>query len=154
MRLKWAIGTLLASMCGVQPVAAESVVMSMPIAVVAIYPGDPLTASLFEEKRVRVSRRAVGSYYADVDRIVGKVAARAIAPGSAVALNAVREPHVFKEGARVRIVYQAEGLEIRAQGIALQAGVVGMPVNVRNADTGTVVRGTVGGDGSVVLDSD
>jgi flagella basal body P-ring formation protein FlgA len=77
------------------------------------------------------------------------VAKHILPAGSAIPVNALREPYVFKEGERVELSFTSGDLAIRGFGIALQPGVVGQAVKLRNPETGIVVTGVVQADGSV-----
>lgn len=147
-------------MLGVLPLAypgaaaAERVSVSMPVALVAIHPGEVVKAELIAERNMLTSPQLARSYYQTAEEVVGKVAQRVLPAGRAIPLNALREPYAFKEGARVSIVFAMGGLDIRGVGIALKPGVAGMTTEVRNPDTGIVVRGVVHADGSVRLGAD
>ena len=57
--------------------------------------------------------------------------------------------HLVTIGARVRLVFQEDGLLISTYASALQNGSVGDFVTVRNLDSGITLGGTVAPDGSV-----
>jgi flagella basal body P-ring formation protein FlgA len=123
----------------------------IPVPKVTIYPGETLTADKLGELKVVVRERAAGLYHLSREGVVDKVARRTLRAGAAIPANALREPYVFKDGQRVDLVYGSGALSIRASGIAIEPGVVGAVVGVRNMDTGVVVRGLVQPDGSVQL---
>jgi flagella basal body P-ring formation protein FlgA len=68
-----------------------------------------------------------------------------------IAINAVREPYLVNQGKAVLVVYETRGLTITSQATALESGSVGDDVNLRNNDSGLLIRGTVASDGSVRL---
>ena len=88
----------------------------------------------------------------DRQALVGKVARRTLLPGQPVPVNAVRDPYLVNHGqglaGRVR---QRAGLTITTQAIALQNGVAGDVVTLRNPDSGVIIQGTVERDGTVRL---
>lgn len=145
------VGLWLSLLSGMTPAAAEAAATMLPVAVVTIYPGDEIREDLLAERQVRARRSLTRSYFGSLDGLVGKVAARVIPAGKAIPLNAVRDPYVFKDGARVVLVFGGGALTITGAGQAMQPGVVGTFVDVRNLDTGVVVRGEVQSDGSVRL---
>lgn len=147
--LKLILGMLVAAVMMPTAARAQDDRIEIPVAVVTIYPGDEITAELLVERAVRNRRVLTRSYFGSMDGLVGKVAARVLPAGKAIPLNAVREPHVFKEGARVMLRFGSGALSITSAGQALQPGVVGSFVDVRNLDTGIVVRGEVQADGAV-----
>ena len=70
-------------------------------------------------------------------------------PGVPIPMNAVTEPNAISNGARVRVVFQQDGLDIETYAIALQAGRVGQVISVRNPDSGMTISGVIQADGSV-----
>lgn len=79
---------------------------------------------------------------------VGQVAARSLVAGQALRQSMVRPPHLFKNGAQVRVLAQGPGYAITASGQAMGAGAVGQSVRVRMAN-GKIVSGLVNEDGTV-----
>ncbi|MEO8652365.1 MAG: flagellar basal body P-ring formation chaperone FlgA [Hyphomicrobiaceae bacterium] len=122
---------------------------AMPVPTVTILQGDVLAEELVGEERFVADEKALRNYFTSRQAVVGKVARRVLPKGHAIPINALREPHLFKEGERVVLVFKTGGLSIEASGVALQPGVLGSQVNVRNADTGVVIRGLVQSNGSV-----
>lgn len=120
-----------------------------PVPSVAIMVGETLRDELIVERRLVANAVALRTHHRTREAVVGKVARRPLAAGAAIPLNALREPLAFKEGDRVSIEFSAGGLSIRATGIALQPGVVGQSIRVRNPDTGVVLSGIVRSDGGV-----
>lgn len=148
MRAWVGMATLLA-MTPVQQALAQVLQVTVPLAAVTIYPGDVVKRELLQERTISVRSSLAKSYFTSHEELVGKVAVRVLPTGKAIPLNAVRDPHVFKEGQRVTLNYGDGGLAITGAGQALQPGVVGRTVNVKNLDTGIVVRGEVLADGTV-----
>jgi flagella basal body P-ring formation protein FlgA len=108
-----------------------------------------LAEDLIDEQPVVASARALKHYSTSRQAVVGKVARRVLLKGHAIPISSVREAYLFKEGERVALVFRDGGLSIEASGVALQPGVLGSPVNVRNSETGVIVRGVVQSNGSV-----
>lgn len=123
--------------------------VTMPVPTSTLYQGDVLSEEVLGEQRFFPSASQLPAYYASREAVVGKVARRVLPAGHAIPINALREPYLFKEGERVSLVFTTGGLNIEASGIAIQPGVLGTMVSVRNADTGVVVRGIVQADGRV-----
>ena len=128
---------------------AQSSAVALPVPSSTIYQGDVLSEELLTEERFVANQRQLAAFHTSRDAVIGKVARRVLPAGHAIPINALREPHLFKEGERVAIVFTQGGLSIEASGIALQPGVLDNMVSVRNADTGVVVRGFVQANGSV-----
>jgi flagella basal body P-ring formation protein FlgA len=123
--------------------------VTMPVPTTTLYQGDVLTEDMLTEQRFFPSASQLPAYHTSREAVVGKVARRVLPAGHAIPINALREPYLFKEGERVSLVFTAGGLSIEASGFAIQAGVVGSMISVRNADTGIIVRGIVQADGRV-----
>lgn len=121
--------------------------LALPI--VTIYPGDIIRREQLVEREVPSRQNVYKAYHMSAEAIIGKVAVRVLQVGKAVPLNAVRDPYVFKEGQRVTLVFSEGGLVITAAGQAVQPGTIGQSVNVKNLDSGIVVRGLVQADGTV-----
>jgi flagella basal body P-ring formation protein FlgA len=129
--------------------AASPGATSIPVPTVTILQGDVVSEELLVEQSVVASEKVLRNYFTLRDAVVGKVARRVLPRGHAIPINALREPFLFKEGERVVLVFTTGGLSIEASGVALQPGVLGSLVSVRNADTGVIIRGLVQSNGSV-----
>lgn len=122
---------------------------SIPVPTVTILQGDVVSDDLLVDQSVVASEKVLRNYFTAREAIAGKVARRVLPRGHAIPLNALRDPFLFKEGEKVVLVFTTGGLSIEASGVALQPGVLGSQVSVRNADTGVVIRGHVQANGSV-----
>lgn len=146
-RLLIGIGTLAATS---MPAVANGILVPVPS--VTVRAGDVIVNSAIDYRKLIVNEAAARSYVLAREQVVGKVARRSLPAGAAIPLNAIREPWLFKDGERVAIQFASGGLNIRGAGVALQPGVVGELINVRNIDTGVNVRGIVQPDGSVQVE--
>ena len=113
-----------------------------------IYPGDIIRDQMLTDADFP-DATASGAYASNRSMLIGKVARRTLLPGQAIPTMAVAEPRLVTIGARVRLVYQEDGLLISTYASALQAGGVGDFVTVRNMESGITIGGTVAADGSV-----
>lgn len=144
----------LAPFCG--PVAAGETAPDgnvLPVPSVTIYPGDAISNVLIVDRTFPTN--AVASRFGVVtDRaaVVGKIARRTLLPGAPIPANAVMEPRLVTNGARVKVVFSEGDLEITTYGAALQAGAAGDLVAVRNLESGLTISGVVQPDGSVRVD--
>jgi flagella basal body P-ring formation protein FlgA len=120
-----------------------------PVPAVTISAGDMLSDELIVERKLAANAAALRMYHTSRAGIAGKVARRTIPAGSAIPVNALRDAYVFREGERVTLELAIGGLSIRGTGVALQPGIVGQTIRVRNIDTGVIVSGVVRSDGSV-----
>ena len=115
-----------------------------------IYPGDMITQDMLVETPISAQNN-VGPIALASEDIVGMMAGRTLLPGLSIPMSALRPPRVVRAGAAVSMVYIDSGLVITAPGDALQDGVVGQMVKLRNEDSGVTVTGRVRADGSVLV---
>jgi flagella basal body P-ring formation protein FlgA len=83
--------------------------------------------------------------------VVGMMAVRTLLPGLSIPLAALSPPRLVRAGATVKMIYIDGGLTITATADALQDGVVGQTVKLRNEDSGITVSGRVRADGTVLV---
>ena len=131
--------------------AAQSTVAPSPK--VVIYPGDIIADDALTEVTLDGSTPG-GPFAISRDEIVGKAATRTLLPGRPISLRAVDNPRLVRNGHEVRLLYVDGGLTIMTTGSALQDGVVGDIVKVRNLDSGVTVGGEVRADGAVMVKGD
>ena len=130
---------------------AETLAFSFPVPAVTLRAGDVISEELIMDRKLFANEQALRTHYTSRAAVIGKVAKHVLPAGSAIPVNAVREPYMFKEGERVELSFASGGLAIQGFGVALQPGVVGQAVKLRNPETGIVVTGVVQADGSVSL---
>lgn len=120
----------------------------VPVPVATIYPGDQITADMLVEREfVQLARTQ--TVLRSMTSLIGKVARKTLLPGQPILADGVRAPHVIKQGVAVLMKYESGGLTITGRGVPLRSAVVGETVELRNPDTGAMVRGLVNDDGSV-----
>jgi flagella basal body P-ring formation protein FlgA len=115
---------------------------------VTIYPGQVIEGGMLAQHSVR-SNMVVATTVQSAELIVGKVAKRTLLPSQPIDANALREVYTVTQGQAALLVYASGTLRITSTGLALQSGGPGDVVSVRNVDSGRIVRGRVGPDGSV-----
>lgn len=101
-----------------------------------ILPGDLRT------KRIQTSRHA-GSYFEDRSELVGLQTRRNIRPGQILGHQHVTQREVVSRGQRVTILAENGSVVIRMQGEALENGILGDRIRVKNTSSGRVVEGEV-----------
>lgn len=124
---------------------------ALPVPTITIYPGDVIKDGWLVDRDTAVTSPARGNFVASRDVVVGKIARRTLLPGAPIPLNAVSDPKIVSNGAKVRIVFEEGGLTIVTYGAALQDGGVGELISVRNLETGITISGIVQSDGSIRL---
>ena len=145
-RLAGMIAGVLAVCAGA--VAARAAGIELPVPKITIYPGDAITAELLGVKLFNQAADKL-PVIRSAGEAVGKVARRTLVAGKPIPVIFIRDAEVIKQGKPVRVVFSEGPLTISGLAVALQSGGVGDVLSLRNVDSGTVIRGTVQGDGSV-----
>ncbi|MGM0554386.1 MAG: flagellar basal body P-ring formation chaperone FlgA [Pseudomonadota bacterium] len=99
-------------------------------------------------KRIQTSRHA-GSYFEDPQEVIGQQTRRHIRAGQILGTQHVTEREVVARGQRVTIQAENGSVSIRMRGEALEGGIVGERIRVRNGSSGRVVEGVVQPAGQV-----
>ena len=121
----------------------------LPVPSVIIYPGDTIKEAFLVDHDFTSDPPVQGSMIDSHAALVGKLARRTLLPGMPIPLNAVGDPNAVTNGAKVRVVFEQDGLIIETYAAALQSGSVGQVISVRNLDSGLTIAGTIQPDGSV-----
>lgn len=137
------------ALAAVFAIAQANAQEKLPVARIAIYPGDMIAESMLDERAYGLAPGSEALYARSRDMLVGKVARRTLLPGQPIPAIAVDNPRIVNVGAQIKIVFLEDGLQIVAYGIAQQAGGIGDFVRVRNQDSGLFISGRVQSDGSV-----
>lgn len=108
--------------------------------------GERLTAAdiSLEERDVSMLRDTV---YRDPARAEGMALRRTVTAGSPLTGQSVTEPVLIRRGDTVTLTAENEAVSIRHQGVALQDGVLGKRISVRNRRSDRVIQATVTGSG-------
>lgn len=85
----------------------------------------------------------------DAAPLVGMVLARGVAAGSLLDAGQLRQRTAVDQGQQVSIRVQRGGLQISMDGIALQSGITGALIQVRNLSSGKAIQARVVGPGLV-----
>lgn len=125
--------------------------LDLPVPRITIYPGDTIAADQLRDRAFVAASVTRSSVFDDRQAVVGKVARRTLLPGQPIPVNAIRDPYLVNQGKPSLVVFETGGLTITTQAVALQNGVVGDVVTLRNPDSGLIIQGTVERDGTVRL---
>lgn len=110
--------------------------------------GEELGPTVLEVQEREVTGLADGCFSA-IEQVAGMRLRRALGGGQVLTrLHAEARP-VVNRGEEVELVARGKGIEVSTEGIALEDGVVGARVRVRNAASGKVLYGQVTGAGTV-----
>lgn len=115
---------------------------------VTLYPGDGLGIHLFAATD---SRSAPDNLLREGFTLDGMVARRTLPAGHPVPLAALQSERIIRNGHRVTLVYEDEGLAISTVGQAMEHGGLGETIRVRNAQSGLIVSGRIVAPGRVAV---
>lgn len=107
----------------------------------AVPAGQPVSELDVEEADVELSRLPVGSWLAR-EQLEGKIASRALTPGTVLRQGDVRQPMTIASGDLVTIVLRGNGFSISGEGKALGPAAPGQSLRVQAA-SGKILQGTV-----------
>lgn len=141
----------LALVAGLVVLAPQSAISQQGHAVIptgTIFPGDVITRERVIEVEVTNPNLAPG-YAESIAAVVGKVSKRTLVAGRTIPVGDLRDPYAIQRGATIRITYSVGGMNLSASGTAVEDGMAGEVVRVRNRDTGVTVSGTAMQDGTV-----
>ena len=126
---------------------------SLLVPISVIYPGDEISAGMVAAQRFRVSDGAKSSYAQTPQDLVGKIARRTLMRGQPIPFAALRVKDVVVQGRTYALIYSSEFVKITGTGVPLQSGAAGDVINVRNPDTGVIVKARVAEDQSLVVEA-
>ncbi|QBR70692.1 flagella basal body P-ring formation protein FlgA [Beijerinckiaceae bacterium] len=139
---------LLTLASGSQLCAAET--HRLPVPGVTIYPGTIIRDAWLVDREFSADLESMIANAIETRAgVVGKVARRTLLPGSPIASSSVAEPKIVLLGAKIRLLFEEDGLAITTYGTALQSGSAGDLISIRNLGSGLIISGTVQTDGSV-----
>ena len=102
---------------------------------------------VIERGDLRMEEREIESranvYVTDFADIIGQVPARVIKEGTSITENMLQSPFVMEAGASITLLANHNGIQVRAEGVAMQRGRTGKIIRVRNAKSRKVLRGRV-----------
>lgn len=88
-------------------------------------------------------------YIENMQQVAGRTLARPLAAGSVLTPSALGGRDMVRAGDHVQVVAQLDGIEVRAEGVALGSGDNGARLRVRNEVSGRVVDAMVNAPGVV-----
>ena len=115
----------------------------------ALLRGDGLRATDVRVEQRDVTRLGYG-YIDNIDHLAGRTLSRALPANSVLTPEALGGRRMVRAGDHVEMIARLDGIEVRANGIALGSGDSGARLRVRNTDSGKVVDGIVQAPGQVI----
>jgi flagella basal body P-ring formation protein FlgA len=114
------------------------------------------SGAVLRAEDVRMARVRTALIHVEIARApaeaVGMALRRATLPDQPLPLGDLVHPALVRKGGAVRIVLDAPGLSVTAQGVALDAGALGDAVRVRNPTSLAVLQASVIGPDAVRLE--
>jgi flagellar basal body P-ring formation protein FlgA len=146
--VRWIAGlTLIASvMCG-GAIAEEPA--RFPVPATAIYPGDLIKEEMIIDRAFAPNMPGAAAFVSERPMAIGRIARRTLLPGQLIPINALEEQKIVTRGNVVKVVVEDGDLSIITYGSSLQSGSAGSLIQLRNLDTGVIIRGIIQPDGSV-----
>ena len=111
--------------------------------------GDGVSAADVHVEERDINRLGYG-YIENLEQVAGRSLARAAARGSVLSPGMLGGRHIVRAGDHVEVVARLDGIEVRADGVALGSGDNGARLQVRNVNSGKVVDAMVSAPGVVV----
>lgn len=115
----------------------------------ALLRGDGIGAADVHTEERDVTRLGYG-YLDNLDQIAGRSLSRAVARGTVLSPGTLGGRRMVRAGDHVQVLAQMQGIEVRADGVALGSGDNGARLRVRNAASGRVIDAMVSAPGVVV----
>lgn len=115
----------------------------------ALLRGDGISAADVQAEERDVTRLGYG-YIENFEQIAGRSLSRAMARNTVLSPAALGGRRMVRAGDHVQMLAQLDGIEVRADGIALGSGDNGARLRVRNANSGRIVDAMVSAPGVVV----
>ncbi|MBK3332484.1 flagellar basal body P-ring formation protein FlgA [Persephonella atlantica] len=109
--------------------------------------GQVISRSDVEIKKVEFEREII----TDISTVEGAVTKTFIKEGKPIKTFMIQIDYPVKKRDYVRVVYDRNGIKIEITGIALENGVIGQSIKVKNSSTGKLLRCRVIGRGTVLF---
>jgi flagella basal body P-ring formation protein FlgA len=116
-----------------------------------IYPGDRITDATLIERQLLVSPNNPPVFGEREEDLLGKFARRTLLPGELIPDMAVRSEDIVKQGRTYKLTYNSKYVSIVGVGVPMQSGATGEIINVRNPETGTIIKARVEPDQSLAV---
>lgn len=108
----------------------------------------PLDADAIRLARVDVSQLR-GGYYASEEEVAGQLMRRSVRAGTVLTNTMLKPPLLIKRGEKVIIHAKSGPIQVRMEGLALQAGALGEVIEVKNLSSSQVIEAVVVSPGVV-----
>lgn len=113
--------------------------------------GDIIEASDLQQNRLPVSRYQGGGI-SDEQLLIGKALVRRLSERSIIREQDVQEPRIIRSNDLINIRYEIPGLQVNAEGRALDEGWLGKTIQVLNLQSRKVVQARIASANEVVVE--
>lgn len=151
-RLCFAAAALLATCAAITVAHATEGGRTVFVPRAVIYPGDVITPETLVERKLLVRPNNPPVFGEDQGELLGKVARRTLLPGELIPGSAVRTQDLIKQGKTYKLTYETPFVSIVGVGVPLQSGSAGEIINVRNPDTGIIIKARIKPDQTLTVD--
>ena len=103
--------------------------------------GEVLKESDFVLRSIRVNR--AGIYASRASQALGRSLRKNLSQGEAIVLNLLAEVPIIERGKSVTILVQSAGITVKAKGEALESGILGDAIKVRNLASKAVLTAVI-----------
>lgn len=117
-----------------------------------IYPGDRITEANLIERQLLVDPNNPPVFGEREQDLLGKVARRTLLPGELIPEMAIRTQDLIKQGRTYKLVYSSKFVSIVGVGVPLQSGAAGEIINVRNPESGLIIKARIEPDQTLAVD--
>lgn len=147
------LGLALLAVCAIASgVRAEDPGRTVFVPRAVIYPGDRLTEANLIERQLLVDPDNPPVFGEREQDLLGKVARRTLLPGELIPDMAIRAQDLIKQGRTYKLVYSSKFVSIVGVGVPLQSGAAGEIINVRNPESGIIIKARIEPDQTLAVD--
>ncbi len=104
--------------------------------------GEILTASSLRLERMDAGKLGAG-YFTETNKVINLMARRSLTPGMVVMDSMVNKPILIKRGTLINLVARIGSMEITTTGQAMQNGIEGQLIRVKNINSTKIISGKV-----------
>ena len=107
-----------------------------------LVPGQPLTAADYRFEEQEVGTKGA-KFMGENDVLVGKVLSRSLSIGMPILRTMLKLPDIVQPGSPVTLISKQNGVAVKMEGVALEAGHEGEVIRVRNTASRKILRGRI-----------
>lgn len=147
------VGLVLLAACAIASAArAQDPGRTVFVPRAVIYPGDRITEANLIERQLLVDPNNPPVFGEREQDLLGKVARRTLLPGELIPEMAIRTQDLIKQGRTYKLVYSSKFVSIVGVGVPLQSGAAGEIINVRNPESGLIIKARIEPDQTLAVD--